>query len=141
MLFDLLACIKNTIKLTLKKFKVSNMNIKPIKTVEDYENALLEVDRLLEAKINSPEGDKLEVITILIEAYEEQNFPIDSPDPVEAIAYTMDCRGLSRKDLENCIGSRARVSEILNHKRKLTLPMIQKLCTQFKIPAAALIWT
>ena len=116
------------------------MDIKPIKTAKDYENALLEVDKLLDAKINTPEGDRLEIITILIEAYEEKNFPIDSPDPVAAIEYTMECRGLSRKDLEDCIGSRARVSEILNHKRKLTLPMIQKLCTQFKIPAADLIW-
>ena len=117
------------------------MDIKPIKTIEDYENALLEVDKLLDAEINTPKGDRLEVITILIEAYEESNFPIDFPDPVEAIEYTMECRGLSRKDLEDCIGSRARVSEILNHKRKLTLPMIKKLYTQFKIPAAVLIWT
>ena len=124
-----------------RKFEGDDMNIKPIKTIEDYEEALLEADKLLDAKLNTPKGDMLEVLTTLIEAYEEKNFPIDFPDPVEAIEYTMECRGLSRKDLENCIGSRARVSEILNHKRKLTLPMIKKLYTQFKIPAAVLIWT
>lgn len=115
------------------------MNIKPIKTAEDYEVALHAVESLWDAKPNTPKGDDLDVLVTLIEAYEEKNYPIDFPDPVAAIEYTMESQGLSRKDLENCIGSRARVSEILNHKRKLTLAMIKKLYAVFKIPAAVLI--
>lgn len=115
------------------------MNIKPIKTTEDYEAALHAVESLWDAKPNTQKGDDLEVLVTLIEAYEEKNYPIDFPDPISAIEYTMESKGLSRKDLESCIGSRARVSEILNHKRKLTLAMIKRLYEQFKIPAAVLI--
>ncbi len=115
------------------------MNITPIKTTKDYEAALLEVENLWDAKPNTSEGDKLDILITLIEAYEEKNQPIDFPDSVAAIEYTMESRGLTRKDLEICIGSRARVSEILNHKRKLTLAMIKKLYTILKIPAAVLI--
>ena len=115
------------------------MNIQPIKTNTDYESALLEIENLWDAEPNTPKGDKLEVLATLVEAYEEKNYPINFPDPVAAIEYTMEVRGLTRKDLENCIGSRARVSEILNHRRKLTLTMIRKLYTQFQIPAAVLI--
>ena len=115
------------------------MNIKPIKTIEDYEMAMRSVEKLWNAIPNTPKGDELEVLVTLIEAYEEKNYPIDFPDPVAAIEYTMESKGLSRKDLENCIGSRARVSEILNHKRNLTLTMIKKLYATFKIPAAVLI--
>ncbi len=89
------------------------MNIQPIKTSDDYEKALLEVENLWEAKPNTSYGDKLDILLTLIEAYEEKNYRIDFPDPVAAIEYTMESRGLSRKDLESCIGSRARVSEIL----------------------------
>lgn len=115
------------------------MNIKPIRTTTDYEAALLEVENLWDAKPNTTQGDKLDVLITLIEVYEERNFPIDFPDSVAAIEYTMESRGLTRKDLETCIGSRARVSEILNHKRKLTLAMIKKLYATFKIPASVLI--
>lgn len=115
------------------------MNVKPIKTIIDYEAALFEIDSLWDAVPNTSQGDKLEILTTLIEAYEEKNYPIDFPDPVAAIEYTMESQGISRKDLESCIGSRARVSEILNHKRKLTLAMIKKLYARFKIPASVLI--
>lgn len=115
------------------------MNIKPIKTETDYELTLIAIESLFDAMPNTPEGDELEILTTLLEAYEEKHYPIDFPDPVAAIEYTMESQGLSRKDLEVCLGSRARVSEILNHKRKLTLAMIKRLYEQFKIPAAVLI--
>ncbi len=115
------------------------MNIKPIKTEADYEAALKEVERLFEAKSGTPEGDRLEVLTTLIEAYEDQHHPIPDPDPVEAIKYYMESRDLSRRDLEPYLGSRARVSEILNRQRPLSLEMIRRLNKGLGIPAEVLI--
>ncbi|GLI35008.1 helix-turn-helix domain-containing protein [Desulforhabdus amnigena] len=115
------------------------MEIKPIKTEADYEAALEEVDRLFDAGPNTPEGDRLEVLTTLIEAYEEKHHHIPPPDPIEAVLYYMESRGLSRRDLEPYIGSRARVSEVLNRKRPLTIYMIRKLHTGLGIPAEVLI--
>jgi HTH-type transcriptional regulator / antitoxin HigA len=115
------------------------MEIKPIKSEEDYQAALAEVERLFDAKAGSAEGDKLEVLTTLIEAYEEEHYAIPQPDPVEAIIYHMESRGLSRKDLEPYLGTRARVAEIINRKRPLSLSMIQKLYMGLGIPAEALI--
>src|SRR5436309_5244042 len=103
------------------------MKIKPIKNNRDYREALKEIDRLMDARSNTPEGDHLDVLVTLVVAWEEKHWPIDSPDPVEAILFAMDQRGLSRRDLEPFIGSRARVAEVLNHKRSLTLPMIRRL--------------
>jgi len=96
------------------------MRIGPIKTKTDYKNALDQISALLNAKPKTPKFDKLEVITILVEDYERKHFPIDAPDPIEAIKFRMEQMDLTRKDLEPCIGSRARVSEILNHRRELT---------------------
>lgn len=96
------------------------MEIKPIKTDADYEAALVEIERLFDAKPGMVESDRLEVLTTLVEAYEEKHHSIPLPDPIEAILYHMDNRGLSRRDLEPFIGSSARVSEILNRKRPLT---------------------
>jgi HTH-type transcriptional regulator/antitoxin HigA len=115
------------------------VNIQPIKTETDYEKALLEIEKLFEAAPNTPDGDRLEVLTTLIEAYEEQHYALPLPDPVEAILYHMESRGLARKDLEPYIGDRARVSEILNRKRRLTLRMIQRLYSGLGIPAEALL--
>jgi HTH-type transcriptional regulator / antitoxin HigA len=115
------------------------MEIKPIKSEEDYQAALAEVERLFDAKAGSAEGDKLEILTTLIEAYEEEYYAIPQPDPVEAIIYHMESRGLSRKDLEPYLGTRARVAEIINRKRPLSLSMIQKLYMGLGIPAEALI--
>ncbi len=115
------------------------MNIKPIKTEADYEAALDEVEQLFDTTPNTPEGDRLEVLTTLIEAYEEKHYPIPSPDPIETILYYMESRGLSRSDLELYIGSRARVSEVLNRKRPLTIYMIRKLHAGLGIPAEILI--
>ena len=115
------------------------MNIRPIKTEADYQAALKEIESLFEAAPNTPEGDQLEVLTTLVEAYEEQHFSFPAPDPVEAVNYFMESRGLARKDLEPYIGNRARVSEILNRKRSLTLRMIQRLHSELGIPAEMLL--
>jgi HTH-type transcriptional regulator/antitoxin HigA len=115
------------------------VKIKPIKTDRDYRRVLGEIDALMDARPNTPAGDKLDVLATLAQAWEEKHYPIDAPDPVEAIRFAMEQRGLSRRDLETYIGSRARVAEILNRKRSLTLPMIRKLHTGLGIPAEVLI--
>jgi len=115
------------------------MEIKPIKNERDYRRVLKEIDTLMEAKANTAEGDRLDVLVTLADAWEEKHHPIEAPDPIEAIRFAMDQRGLSRRDLEPYIGSRARVAEVLNHKRSLTLPMIRKLHSGLGIPAEVLI--
>ena len=115
------------------------MDIRPIKTEADYQAALKEIDRLFDAEPNTSEGDRLEILTTLVEAYEEQHHAIPLPDPVEAILYYLESRGLSRRDLEPYIGGRARVSEVLSRKRPLTLEMIRKLHQGLDIPAQVLI--
>ncbi|HWQ70152.1 MAG TPA: transcriptional regulator [Patescibacteria group bacterium] len=115
------------------------MNIRPIKTEADYLATLQEIEGLLDAAPNSPDGDRLEVLTTLVEAYEEQHYSIPAPDPIQAILYHMESRGLTRRDLEPYIGNRARVSEILNRKRFLTLGMIQRLHRELDIPAEVLL--
>lgn len=115
------------------------MNIKPIKTEREYKAALEEIKRLFDADPGTPSGDRLEVLVTLVEAYEEIHYPIPLPDPIEAISYYMESRSLTRADLEKYIGSRARVSEILNRKRSLTLSMIQRLHKGLGIPAEVLV--
>ncbi len=115
------------------------MEIKPIKNETDYQAALDEIESLFDAAPDTPEGDRLEVLTTLVEAYEERHYSIPMPDPIEAIAYHMESRGLTRRDLEPFIGSRARVSEILNRKRPLTMEMIRNLHKGLGIPAEILI--
>ncbi len=115
------------------------MTIKPIKTVRDYDRALGEIDKLMHAEPNTPEGDRLDVLATLVEAWERKHYPIEPPDPVAAILFAMEQRGLSRQDLEPLIGSRARVAEVLNRKRSLTLPMIRRLHGALGIPAEVLI--
>jgi HTH-type transcriptional regulator/antitoxin HigA len=115
------------------------MEIKPIKRERDYGRAMKEIDALMDAKANTAAGDRLDVLVTLATAWEEKHHPIDAPDPVEAIQFAMEQRGLSRRDLEAYIGSRARVAEILNHKRSLTLSMIRKLHSGLGIPAEVLI--
>lgn len=115
------------------------MEIKPIKTEADYRAAMEEVERLFDSRPGTPEGDRLEVLVTLIEAFEEKHYIIPLPDPVEAILYYVESRGLSRRDLEQFIGGRARVSEILNRKRPLTIGMIRKLHAGLGIPAEVLI--
>ncbi|NLJ51685.1 Antitoxin HigA [Oligella ureolytica] len=117
------------------------MQIRPIRTESDYKNALKQVSRLIELDpdINSAEGEQLEVLSTLIQAYETKNFPIERPDPIEAIKFRMEQNGLTAKDLEPMIGRRNRVYEILNHKRPLTLAMIWRLHKGLGIPAEILI--
>lgn len=115
------------------------MEIQPIKNEQAYHTALAEIESLFTAEPDTPDGDRLEVLVLLVEAYEKTHFPIQLPDPIEAIEYHMERLGLSRRDLEPYIGSRARVSEILNRKRPLTLEMIRRLSVGLSIPAAVLV--
>ncbi len=115
------------------------MEIRPIRTQSDYQEALREIELLFDAPENTPEYDRLDILSTLVEAYEKKHFLIELPDPIEAIQYYMDTRGWSRRDLEPCLGSRARVSEVLSRKRTLTLEMIRKLNQEFGIPAEILI--
>ena len=114
------------------------MNIKPIKTKQDYNTTLSQIESLMEAKPNTHQMDELEVLTTLVEAYEEQHYAIDAPDPIEAIKFRMEQEGLKQKDLVAIVGSKSRVSEILNKKRKLTLEMIRNLHKQLHIPVESL---
>ena len=115
------------------------MDIKPIRTEADYEAALKEVERLWGAEPGTPDGDRFEVLFTLVESYEDQHYPILPPDPIEAIKYYMDSRGLDRHDLERYIGPNGRVSEVLSRMRPLTLVMIRKLNARLGIPAEVLI--
>ena len=115
------------------------MDIKPIRTKRDYEAALKAIEPLMTAKRNTPEGDRLDVLATLVEAYEAKNFPLDLPDPVEAIKFMMEQRNLTVKDLVPYIGQPNRVYEILNHKRALTMAMAWKLHKGLGIPAESLI--
>jgi HTH-type transcriptional regulator/antitoxin HigA len=115
------------------------IEIKPIKNERDYKNALKQIDTLMDAKSGSADGDLFDVLVTLVEKYEEKHHAIDAPDPISAIEFIMEQRDLERKDMEEYIGSRARVSEVLNHKRKLTLPMIRRLNIGLGIPAEILI--
>ena len=115
------------------------MNIRPIKTEEDYENALERLEYIFDAKRDTKEGDELEILSILIEKYEDEKYPIDLPDPIEAIKFRMEQLGLNQTDLIKIFGYKSRVSEILNKKRKLTLDMIRNLSGKLSIPTNVLI--
>jgi HTH-type transcriptional regulator / antitoxin HigA len=115
------------------------MNVAPIKTKRDYLRALKEVESLMQARRGTPEGDRLDVLVTLVEAWEAKHYPIDLPDPVEAIKYHMQQKGLEPRDLVRFIGSRSRVYEVLNRKRPLTLRMIWQLHNGLGIPAESLI--
>lgn len=103
------------------------MNIKPIKTEEDYQNALERLENIFDAKPNSKEGDELEILVLLVDNYEKIHFPIELPDPIEAIKFRMEQLNYSNQDLAQIIGLKSRVSEILNKKRKLSINMIRKI--------------
>lgn len=109
-------------------------DIKPIRTRADYRAVLKEIERLWDANPGTPEGDRVDVLVTLIQAYEAKHFPIEMPDPIEAVKFMMEQKGLTRRDLEPAIGTRARVSEVLNRKRPLTLPMIRALSDLLAIP-------
>jgi len=115
------------------------MDIRPIKTERDYEQALERVESLLDARPDTPEGDELDVLVTLIEAWEDRHLAIEAPDPVEAIRFRMEQMGLQPKDLEPYIGGRGRVSEVLNRKRGLSLRMIRNLHEGLGLPYESLI--
>jgi len=115
------------------------MDIKPIRTKADYRMALKKIESLMTAKANSPEGDRLDVLTTLVEAYERAHFPMDLPDAVDAIKFRMEQSGLTVKDLEPVIGRKNRIYEVLSRRRALTLRMIEGLHTKLGIPAESLL--
>ncbi|MEZ9705205.1 type II toxin-antitoxin system HigA family antitoxin [Vibrio breoganii] len=115
------------------------MQVKPIKTADDNRAALARIEQLWDAEPNTPEGDELEVLATLIEAFEEANYPIAPPDPIEAIKFRMDQQGLEDKDLVPFLGQRSRVTEILNRQRRLSLSMIRKLHDGLRIPLDSLV--
>lgn len=114
-------------------------DLKPIRSEEDYEEALAEVERLWGAPAGAPGGDRLDILATLIDAYEARHYPMDPPDPVEAIKFRMEQQGLTRKDLEPVIGTRTRVAEVLNRKRSLSIAMIRRLHDRLGISADVLI--
>lgn len=115
------------------------MNPKILKTDEEYESALARVDKLMDAAPGSPEEDELELWALLVGEYEERHFPIDPPDPIEAIRFRMDQMGLQQKDLTKFIPAKSKVSEVMNRKRPLSLPMIRALHKNLGVPADVLV--
>ncbi len=115
------------------------MNIKPIRTKKDYEQALARLDVIFDAKKGTENGDELEILGMLVENYENEKFPIGFPDPVEAIKFRMEQLGYNQTDLANVVGLKSRASEILNRKRKLSLEMIRQLHDRLNIPTEVLI--
>ena len=115
------------------------MDIKPIKTKKDHAQALKRIEALMTAKANTPAGDELDILVTLVEAYEAKHYAIDAPDPIVAIEHRMEALGMERKDLEPLLGSKSRVSEVLNRKRKLTMEMVRNLHEGMQLPAEVLI--
>lgn len=115
------------------------MEIRPVKTKSAYRTALREIESLMTARANTPEGERLDILVTLVEAYERKHFPMDLPDPIAAIRFVMEQRGLTAKDLEPMLGRPNRVYEVLNRKRPLTLKMIWQLHKGLGIPAESLI--
>ncbi|MDB5281189.1 MAG: transcriptional regulator [Bacteroidota bacterium] len=115
------------------------MSIKPIKTKADYEKALLRLEKIFDAKPNSPAGDEADILSLLIESYENVHFVIEAPDPIEAIKIRMEEMNMNQSDLVGVIGTKSRVSEVLNKRRKLTVEMIRNLTGTLKLSANVLV--
>ena len=115
------------------------MDIRPIKTETDCEAALHEIEHLMDAELDTPEGDRLDILVTLVEAYEAKHYPMTGPDPIAAILHRMEALSMTRKDLEPLLGTRRCVSEVLARKRPLSLPMIRKIAKTMRIPADVLI--
>ena len=114
-------------------------NLKPIRSEADYDAALAEIERLWGARAGTPEGDRLDILATLVDAYENEHYPMDPPDPIEAIKFRMEQQGLARKDLEGILGSRTRVAEVLNRRRGLSINMIRRLHEKLGISVEVLI--
>lgn len=117
------------------------MKIRPIKSERDYAQVLGRIEQLMDSKPDSKAGDELDILTMLVEAYEAKHYPVCPPDPIEAIKFRMDQLGITRKDLETVLGGRGRVSEVLARKRRLSLGMIRRLHHTLRIPLESLIGT
>ena len=115
------------------------MNVFPIRTEKDYDVALVRIDQLMHADLGTPEGDELDILVTLVEAYEAKHYSIPLCNPVEAIKFRMEQMGLEPKDLTPIIGSRSKVSEVLNHKRQLSIAMIRNLHTRLNVPYESLL--
>ena len=115
------------------------MNIKPIKTKKDYQQALVRLEEIFDAKKGSPNGDELEILAMLVDNYESEHFPVGFPDPVEAIKFRMEQLGYNQSDLAEVVGLKSRASEILSRKRKLSLEMIRQIHDRLKVPTEVLI--
>ena len=115
------------------------MALRPIRSEEEYETALAEIDILWNAEDGTPEADRLDLLVLLVEAYEAEHYPIPAPDPIGLILHVMDAPGLTRRDLEPYLGSRARVAEVLSRRRPLSLAMIRKLQAGLGLPADVLV--
>ena len=115
------------------------MTIKPIKSKKDYQQALIRLEAIFDAKKGTPKGDELEILGMLVDNYENENFPVGFPDPVEAIKFRMEQLGYTQSDLANVVGLKSRASEILSRKRKLSLEMIRQIHDRLKIPTEVLI--
>ena len=114
-------------------------DLKPIRSEADYDAALAEIERLWGARVGTPEGDRLDILATLVDAYENEHYPMDPPDPIEAIKFRMEQQGLSRKDLAGILGSRTRVAEVLNRRRGLSINMIRRLHEKLGISVEVLI--
>jgi len=115
------------------------MNILPIKNVADYEATLERINKLMDAERDTPEGDELEVLALMVDAYEDTHYPIDDPDPIDFLKYVMECQGYEQKDLARLLNSRPRASEILNRQRQLNLTMIRLISKTWQVPAEPLL--
>ena len=127
------------IKLTQKQFKIGNMKFAPIKNEKDYQKALHELEKVFDAEPNTPEGDIGQVLMLLLEDYEKKNYPIDAPDPIEAIKATMEEKGLRNKDVISYFGSKSLVSQVLKRQRSLSLKMIKALHIGLRLPYEVLL--
>jgi HTH-type transcriptional regulator / antitoxin HigA len=121
------------------RFKYKEMNLKPIKTEKDYRNALKRLEDIFDAPVDTKEGDEAEILALMIENYENEHYPIEAPDPIEAIKIRMEELNIRQKDLVGIIGGKSRVSEILNRKKKLTVDMIRELERVLHISASVLV--
>ena len=114
-------------------------NLKPVRTEADYEAALVEIERLWGARAGTPKGDRLDILATLVDAYENEHYPMDPPDPIEAIKFRMEQQGLTRNDLAAILGSRTRVTEVLTRRRGLSMNMIRRLHEKLGISVEVLI--
>jgi HTH-type transcriptional regulator/antitoxin HigA len=129
----------NTTASTQERSDRAGVTVRPLRTADDHRAALAEIESLMTAGPDTPEGDRLDVLVSLVEAWEARHVVVAAPDPIAAIVFMMEQKGISRRDLEPAIGSRARVAEILNRRRALTLPMIRALSVLLDLPADVLV--